>query len=459
MSRGQSAILAFLFAVGCGGDVAPRRLLLITVDTLRADRLGAYGSASELTPNLDALARESQRFTAAYAPASHTLPSVAALLTGLFPQQLGIWSNESRLPANASTLAGEFSDRGFFTAAVVSNWVLRRDAGLASGFDRYDDRMPELEATRPMPERIARDTTDAALAMMEACSDRGGRCMLWVHYQDPHGPYTPPADLRERRLAVERRAPGGDRRLPALAGSFGFGGIPDYQLLEGRRDVAFYRAGYDGEVAHADAEIGRLLEAARSRPAWRRTVVVFAADHGESLGEDDYWFAHGALLSDPLVRVPLLIRIPGRPPAERSDPVSLVDLRPTLEALFFASPPAEGVPGRDLFADEGARGQSVPYLATLGGSKVPRFGLVQGEFKYLVVLRDGVWQGRLLQRDAEDVDLTAPAPQVAARMRRRLEEVLERYPAAPELASGSLDEQERARLRALGYLGAGDDEP
>ncbi len=445
--------MLLLLASCSAGEPGPsqRLLLLISVDTLRADRLGAYGSDRELTPRIDALARESQVFGAAYAPTSHTVPSVSAILTGRYPEELGIWSNESRMGADFATLAAAFREAGWHTAAVVSNWVLRRASGLSSGFDHYDDTLPELEATRPMPERLASDTTAAALEALDVClPDPGARCLLWVHYQDPHGPYTPPGDTRARWLARERAAPDGRRQLEPLPGPFGVGGIPSYQLLGGEREVAFYRAGYDAEVAYLDREIGRLLDALVERELLERAVVVLTADHGESLGEDDYWFSHGEFLSDPLVRVPLLIRLPGASPRGREDVASLVDLHPTLTALLLKTPPAPEQPGRPLLEPGAEQQASTPYLATLRGSKVARLGIVHGDFKYLVTLRDGVWDGRLLSRDREEVDLTAPAPHVAAEMREQLERLMARYRRVSE-ESRAQAPTDREKLEALGY--------
>lgn len=453
--RRRGPILALLgLLASCGGDEpAPRLLLLVSVDTLRADRLGAYGSDRDLTPRLDALARESQVFRAAYAPTSHTLPSVAALLTGHYPEQLGIWSNESVLMPGVDTTARGFRAAGWNTAAVVSNWVLRRETGLDAGFQHFDDSLPQLETTRPMPERLAPDTTDAALRALDAClPGPDARCFLWVHYQDPHGPYTPPPALRERALPRELAEPDASRELPVLDGPFGPGGLPEYQFLDGRRDVAFYRAGYAGEIAHLDAELGRLLDGLRERRLLERSVVAFTADHGEALGEDDYWFSHGELLTDPQVRVPLLLRVPGLPPAVRDDLVSLVDLRATLDRLVLGAAPDPARPGRDLLAEGAERGTSTPYLAALRGADQARFGVVEDEFKYVVQLRDGVWDGRLTRRGREDVDLTAPAPQEAARLRALLEGLMERYRRVDVESRRELSAADREKLRALGYL-------
>jgi len=452
MPRARAPILAVLLLAGCGPGPAPRLFLLVSVDTLRADRLGAYGSDRGLTPRIDALARESEVFAAAYAPASHTLPSIAALLTGRLPQEIGVVDNLSRLAPGVPTLAAELASRGLTTGAVVSNWVLRRASGLDAGFAVYDDQLPQEETTRAVPERIARDTTDAALGLVADCAATPERrCFVWVHYQDPHGPYAPPGG-RERHLARERAEADGRRLLPLLPGPFGAGGIPSYQAVAGEREVAFYRAGYDAEIAYLDGEVGRLLDGVQERGLWDRAVVVFTADHGESLGENDYWFGHGEDLTEALVRVPLLLRVPGRAPRGRSDVASLVDLRRTLLALATGEPGQPGERGRDLLAAEAPQAASLPLLATLGGARLPRYGLVDGEFKYVIVREGEAWQGHLYRRGDDATDLATPAPHVARAMRSRLEQVLQSIPEPARADERPLDAAERANLRALGYL-------
>ena len=151
------------------------------------------------------------------------------------------------------------------------------------------------------------------------------------------------------------------------------GALPGYQLVEQRHDVGFYRAGYAGEVDYLDAEIGRLLRGVAERVAATATTVIFTADHGESLGENDYWFAHGAFLSDALIRVPLLIRSPSIEPAVRDDIVSLVDIVPSVLALVGVTPPA-ALAGRNLLAPRANQAGGRAYLANLMGSADKRWG-------------------------------------------------------------------------------------
>jgi len=441
-----------LAAVGCGGSPPPKLLLLITVDTLRANELGVYGSSRGLTPNLDEFAAGASVFTLAYAPSSFTLPSVAGLLTGRYPEELGIRDNESGLPADVPTLATELGSRGWQTTGVVGNWVLRRESGVARGFDRFDDRFPQQETVRRWPERSAEATTDAALELLEGCMLVSlARCFIWVHYQDPHGPYDPPGDARERLLPAERRAEDGTRSLSVGEDHRGEGVIPRYQFLQDRHEVAWYRAGYRAEVQFVDQQVGRLLEAVESGGLRDRAVIVFTADHGESLGEHDVWFAHGSRLTDEQVRVPLLVRIPGRAPARRDDPATLIDLMPSLLALLEDVPVKSRGAGRDLFGPGGEGGTSTPYFTTLGADEVERVGMIANGFKFVAVEQGDVYVGRLYALGDEEAELSAAAPQVAAELRAKLGAL--RDGLEPTAATRlPLDSEGRERLRQLGYL-------
>ena len=454
--RARAWAASLLLALGCGaGRDAPSLVLLISVDTLRADELGAYGSRRGLTPQLDSLARESLVFRRAYAPAAFTLPSVAGLLTGHLPESLGIETNESGLPDGVATLATRLAAEGWQTGAVVGNFVLRRASGVARGFGHFDDTFPSHEGVRRWPERAAGDTTDAALAMLEGCRvSASSRCFLWVHYQDPHGPYEPPAAFREAQLPAEQRAADGATRLAPGTDHLGRGAIPSYQYLEGRRDVAWYRAGYRGEIAYTDEQVGRLLEGVRATGAWDDAVVVFTADHGEALGDHGVWFAHGAGLTDDQVHVPLLFRAPGLAAGRREDVASLLDVYPSLLGWLGVAPLEEDAarPGRDLLAADAAQGSSVPYMVTLRALPEPHYALIEEGFKFIAVQRESGVDSRLFELGREDADLSAAAPQVAARMRARLGALRAELrpivaPSAPELST-----EDRERLRALGYL-------
>jgi arylsulfatase len=448
------AALLALPVTACGRSPSQRLLLLLSVDTLRADRIGAYGSPLGLTPNLDALLAESQLFTAAFAPCAYTLPSVSALLTGRYPEELGMQTNASLLDSGFQTLASVLRLYGWRTGAVVSNYVLRKESGVDAGFELFDDAFPQREENRLQPERVAPDTTTAALALLDRLREGAGAeapLFLWVHYQDPHGPYQPPQGFRERFLEAERAGPQGRRSLAPGRDHLGLGEIPDYQYVHGEHEAAFYRAGYDGEIAYLDAELGRLLEGLRARGLRDDALVVFTADHGEGLGERDYWFAHGEYLDDALVRVPLAIRIPGEPGRRRDELASLVDLFPTLLGVAGVPTPSS-YPGRDLLAPAGVDPSRAVYLATLRGSTLPRHGLVAEGWKYVVAGAAEAPVEELFRIEDGERDRSREAPEVVRAMRERLERVREGLHRPAHERRQALTPTQREQLRALGYV-------
>lgn len=454
-------------AVGCGRSEtpAPRNLILISVDTLRADHLGAYGSTRNLSPNIDALARESVLFEYAYATAPFTLASLSSLLTGRYPDELGIDWNRSVLAPEVPTLASVLGRAGWKTRAVVSNFVLRaHKSGIDVGFDHYDSRFPQLEAVRKFPERTAGATTEAAIEALDALGegqapDEAPPFFLWVHYQDPHGPYTPEPDQRERFFDKARAEASQPVVLEVGQAKPEIGVLPRYQFIEDRRDLEFYRAGYEAEIFEADTAIGVLLDEIRKRDLLDNSLIVFVADHGESIGEDDYWFAHGEFLSDALVRVPLFFRIPGQPGTSRSDIASVVDLVPTLMA-FFQIPEAPDTSGRDLFGMNAERVDRTVYFSNLNESSRPRVGIAWGGHHYVVTPRipddrktPGPHAHALRRLGAPDRPLEKADPKRALAMRDRIMGFHSAFvlPQSPAV-SQKLTPEEAQQLEALGYV-------
>ena len=263
-----SSLGALALAVACG-DAPPRGLLLVTVDTLRADALGTYGAQNGLTPRLDALARDSLVFESAYAPAPFTYPSIASILSGRYPGELGIQTNLSRIPPEVPTLASALSAHGFRTGAAVSSYVLRDKARLAEHFDVYDDTLAPSPLPGGVQERVASATTDAALAVLDGllapAQGEPPRFLLWVHYQDPHGPYTPPPELAQRARAFE--APAG--RLEPLPSNHG-----------GARHPRLSSAGRRARGRLLSRRLprrGRVPRRGVRTPAWRRSTRAACA--------------------------------------------------------------------------------------------------------------------------------------------------------------------------------------
>jgi choline-sulfatase len=283
-------------------DLAGRPIILVTVDTLRADRLGAYGSPKGLTPALDRFAQGAARFTAAVTQAPLTLPAHATILTGLHPAKHGVRTNDGfRLAAGVPALAEALRARGYATGAFIGGYPLHASFGLGRGFDRYDDDF--LRAAGAV-ERSADEVVRSAVAWIDERLSQP--FFAWLHLFDPHSPYTPPAPF----AAAHADAP------------------------------------YDGEVAYTDAAIGRLFEHLQRSGLFPRAAILIVADHGESLGEHGER-THGTFLYDATVRVPLLVKLPDMAASrEVSIPVETADLAPTIASIAGASLGA--VDGRSL---------------------------------------------------------------------------------------------------------------
>ncbi|MFI5216488.1 MAG: sulfatase [Candidatus Limnocylindria bacterium] len=392
---------------------APERILLVSIDTLRADHVGSYGAERVATRTLDTLAAAGVRFEAAVSPAPLTLPAHASLLTALDPPGHGVRHNGIfRLPAAIPTLAERLREAGHATGAVVGSQVLDRRYGLARGFDFYDDQLTERVAGGAgWPERRADRVVDAALALLDRL---GPRFFLWVHFYDPHAAYDPPAGFAS----------------------------------------AFASRPYDGEIAFVDAQLGRLLAAVRARWGEAGLLVVVTSDHGESFGEhgDE---SHSYLVYETTQRIPLLIAGPGIP-AGRSvaAPVGLVDVAPTLLALAGARPLPDAA-GRDLspllFGEDGAPANA--YFETLAPQLdfgwSPLLGLRSGALKYIRAPRQELYD--LAADPGEQRSLAASRPELVASLDAALEA---RLRAAPRRAATPLDvtPAESAALAALGYL-------
>jgi arylsulfatase A-like enzyme len=357
------AALAALALVGCERPPTPSGVdvLLLTVDTLRADFVHSYGFPHETTPNIDALAERGALFEMAVAASTKTAPSHASIMTSRYVREhsIGSWNGATRLEG-ATTLAERFRAAGYQTAAFVSNVVLKSRSGLDAGFDRYDDDLSGAEANRGhLFERDAEQTATRAIEWLHGLP-RDQAFFLWVHLQDPHGPYTPPEPFDQRVPEVPLRT---DRELRVLKTNQGQGGLPHYQALDGVRRPPRYAGLYAGEVAFVDEWVGRLVAAARERQRLPGTTVLLTADHGESLDEAGFFFQHGHATTPEQARVPLLVVAPGVPRTRVAEVVSHVDIAPTL--LELAGLPAlEDASGVSL-VPRLKRGEPLPARSVL----------------------------------------------------------------------------------------------
>ena len=331
-------------------------VLLISVDTIRADHVH---SKTVRTPHMNELSKQGVRFSNAYAPIAVTGPSHAAMMTGNGPWTTGMLLNGMAIPDDESLLAEMFESRKYRTGAFVSAYVLESGLGFGDHFDVFDDvfhslkgwehsgpgRLWSMVERRLSPhavlERSGADTVDAALKWME--SGEEGSFFAWVHLFDPHGPYSPPSPWDTAYYS-------GDPRDPSHTSMANTKGIADYlkPSLDGITDADWVSAQYAGEVSSVDEQIGRLLEWLDNAQLADNTLVIVVGDHGESLGENDVWFNHGGDLDESAIRVPMIMRYPGRikPGMVVDAPVGVIDVAPTVRA-FFGEEPTE-VDGRPL---------------------------------------------------------------------------------------------------------------
>ena len=397
-----------------------RSVLLVSIDTLRADHLGCYGYAGAQTPRLDALAGSGLRFTQATTVVPLTLPAHASLMTGTFPAWHGVRDNGGfYLGEDQVTLAETLRDRGYRTGGFVGAFVLDRRWGISQGFDRYfDDFDLDKYENASMMDTIQRpggEVVDHALEWLKA--DATQPFFAWVHLYDAHTPYEAPEPYRSR--------------FPRT------------------RDGA-----YDAEISSADAQVGRLVDALRDAGRLDDTLIVVVGDHGEMLGEHGEP-THGFFIYEGATRIPLVISGPGVPAAVISDQVRIVDVAPTALSLLGVPVP-KPVQGADLMPL--ARGQHLGLIAH-SESWYPRYhygwselrAIQDGRFKLIRAPRPELYDLATDPREERD-----QAQAAAARLDlfgRALDE-FESQTARAGAPQGprAIDSETEERLAALGYV-------
>ena len=406
------APLLFAVALQATGASTPVRpsLVVVTLDTTRADHLGCYGAARAATPNIDAIARRGVRFAQALSPVPLTLPAHASLMSGRVPRRHGVRDNAGfKLDPKVPLLAERLRAAGYATAAYVSAAVLDRDGGLDRGFTIYDDnvRVGDRQAFN-YEERAASQTVDALLPHL---GDLQPPFFLWIHFYDPHAPYVPPEPYASR-----------------------FSGRP-----------------YDGEIAFMDAQLGRVLDALKRSGV--TLYIAIAGDHGESLGEhgED---GHGVFLYEATQHVPLIVSGPGLPTGTTVDAtVGIVDLAPTLLDLLQlpSLPEADGRSLAPLM--RGGRATSPDYeMETMYPSFsygwAPLRAVRAGPYKYVEAPRPELYELPTDPRETRDLSqaMAGRAALLAAALAERV-----RGDASPVPASDPEAEERRLRLASLGY--------
>jgi len=449
-SRLVSALILLACAVGCSSGVEtappadPSRpsLVLITVDTLRADHLSSYGYFRTTTPAIDALAQEAVVFENVVAAMATTLPSHTSLLTSTYPARHGVLSNLRFFKQAAMTsdevrsIAWMLSDHGYRTAAFTSSSPLCEESGIGSGFETFAGP-PRYEENDRRTDVPAEQTVDRALGWI---SEATHPFFLWVHLFDPHTPYKPPAPYgrgfrdNERlwKTLYERKVPDGHVELATRATN-----------------------AYDGEIQYTDAQISRLLEALEERGLYDDSIVVFTSDHGEGLLQHGI-LEHGVIWNEQL-RVPLVIRFPGGqlpPGADRREKklVSLIDVMPTLAAATALPLDTTEFDGVDIYS---TTRETALAQREIRDNVWPaaNFALVGLDWKYSYFADADDMLFHLAEDPYETRNVIEEHPGIADEMKTDLLRLVEENQSRSPLAvSREIPEDIRRQLEALGYV-------
>ncbi|HLX75906.1 MAG TPA: sulfatase-like hydrolase/transferase, partial [Terriglobales bacterium] len=402
---------------------APGNLLLVTIDTLRPDHLGCYGDRQARTPNIDALAADGTRFEHAYTPVPITLPSHTVIMTGTYPMYSGIHDfSGNRLNPQQPTLASILRQQGYATGAVLGSAVLDHRFGLNQGFDFYYDHFDfnRLEdANLDLMKRPGNVVVDQAMQWLAGNS--GKPFFLWVHLYDPHTPYQPPPPF--------------DR---------------EYQSRP-----------YDGEIAFADQQLGRLLRFLKERHLYGRTLIVLTGDHGESLGEHGEK-THGFFIYDTTLRIPFMVKLPAgeRHVAAVAQPANTLNLMPTVLEALKIPPPADAqgasllptILGKPRPPEVSTQLYSESFLPLLHFDWSDLRGIQVGKYHFIDVPKPELYD---IDADPGELhNLYSQKPAIAQELKAQLEAMEKKYTAgAHQAQSIPLDPVLMERLKSLGYAG------
>jgi len=417
-------------------------ILLITVDTLRADHLSGYGYDRPTTPNIDRLMQDGVRFTQARTVVPLTCPALSSMFTTVYPHLHGSTRNGIPIRAGMASFPKFFAQNGYSTAAFVSNWALQdRLCGLAEHFDEWEEVLVRRQWVFSKREADAGDVTEEAIEWLESYVDEpgAGPFLLWVHYMDPHSPYVLRRDFLEQ---------------------LGIGDTKGFFSLRNR---------YDTEIAYVDHHIGRLLDRAGELSDLRNTLILFTSDHGESLGDHGYW-GHGKHVYENGLHIPLSITWPGHiEPGQIQAPALIIDVAPTLLALAgFAIPePFAGLDWTSVLHGGAAEPlDRVTYHQAHRGTVQPtedptdlrrkgllEVGRIEANRKEVLVLRKNLRRVFDLDQDREERSSLVPTDSPPTEeLVAWLEEVRTWLAQSDELPPPGLEDEDVERLRSLGYV-------
>ncbi len=449
-SRLRRLIIPFLLLLGCAGGVndGPLNVVLIVVDTLRADALGCYGATADPSPHIDSLAARGVRFDRCTSQAPWTLPSIASILTGLYPSTHGAGSFSSVLPEDLNTLTRDFRRAGYATGAVVSHRFVNRKKGFARGFQFFDE-----SNSRNHDYVSSKGVTNIALRWLRKQVEPDP-FFLFLHYFDPHYNYMEHENFTEITPYEGPLSPGDD-----------IWEIRERLESGSAEDIRYLRELYAGEIRQMDSEIGRVLDYLDESGLSENTVVVFTSDHGEEFMEHG-WLGHTRNLYGNLLSVPLIIRAPNLPGRTvRDDPAMLVDLRTTIEKLAGLEPSENH--GTDLFGkrepgrvsiaevdfDPESNMKARPTIIEREKVKHAEMRAVQqGEWKAIEDRLTGEWELFHVGDDPGEVrDIASGAPDTL----KLLQSILAEWDQSIQHGTAEtemLDSSQIEELRSLGYV-------
>jgi len=410
----------FVFRTKSSGRI--RNILLISIDTCRADYLSCYGYLRKTTPNIDAIAAEGILFKNVVSPIPLTLPAHSSMLTGTIPPYHAIHDNLGYDLADSNvTLAEILKDNGFVTGAVIATFVLDSRFGLDHGFDTYNDRFDEELKTIGIAERRGNEVSSYGIKWLAEHKDQP--FFLFLHYYDPHYAYEPPEPFN-----------------PGLFSD-------KYSL-------------YAGEISYADHCIGRVIEKLKGLGIYDSTLIIITSDHGEALGEH-LESSHGYFIYDETIKVPLIFKLPGkRQPRQINDSVGLIDIVPTVCSLLGIREPSQ-IQGKDLSRylrkKTGTGEERYFYCESMLPTKYQcnsLLGVTTDRWKYIQTTRPELYD---LADDPEETNnLVGEQPQRARIMQDRLKQILEQtVRKGPPDSKMELDEEAKKRLESLGYVASG----
>ncbi len=437
-------VLGELRATSRTASLPLKRVLLVSVETFRRDHVHTYGYPRLTTPTFDGLVAGGTSYDRHWASAPYTHPSLASLVTGLLPTRLGFVDNIPTIGGELLTAAQLFANGGYVTAAFNVQYVLSNRYGLNRGFHYYRNHPNDVPATR---------LTDEVLPFLDEHGE--DNLFLWLHYFDPHGPYRPPADQRKRFTGDAIWDADTVTLKPGTAAE-GSPDIPPYVYDKGQTERRHYVAGYDGDIATLDEEIGKLVRYVKTKGWAEDTLIVVTADHGEALGDHGRTFSHGSLYEHDL-HVPMVMWGPGRVPAGKrvTAETNHVDVLPTL--LDYAGLPLPaGLHGASLQGVTTTRpiGSLPMNLSVVGRADRLRWAVRDGDTKILVD-RDGqmtsAWN---LATDPTELRDLVGTPSKEARALAKAAKAWLATDAwkPPTTREQALDDEDVARLRALGYV-------